>query len=256
MFSIQHFIWMAICTITIVIICLILKKHRPPLKNVLIGSFIVAALSQLFIVITEIELVPSADGETLRLFLPHSSLPLHMCSIQIFLIGAAIFLKRQPFRENLLAFIYATGIGGAFMAIVVSTIFNSVSPEKSFAYPRAYEYFIYHCMLIILGVYIFISGEVKFKPKHILTTFIGLFALAWASIYYNSILSVPTYENGKLISVDYNTNFFFTYEPPIDIALTERWHWYVYLLILLALVLILELILFVPAIIYENKKRK
>ena len=100
------------------------------------------------------------------------------------------------------------------------------------------------------------SGEVKFKPKHILTTFVGLFSLAWASIYYNSILSVPTYENGKLISVDYNTNFFFTYEPPIDIALTQRWHWLVYLLVLLALVLIIEAILFIPAIIAQKRKSK
>lgn len=256
MFSIQHFIWIAICAIVIVSVCLLLKKYKPSMTKVLIGCFIVAAMSQLFIVTSEMEFVPSADGKTIRPFLPHSSLPLHMCSIQIFLILAAIFIKKQPLRENLLAFIYATGIGGAFMAIVVATIFNSVTPEKSFTYPRAYEYFIYHTMLIILGAYIFMSGEVKFKPKHILTTFVGLFSLAWASIYYNSILSVPTYENGKLISVDYNTNFFFTYEPPIDIALTQRWHWLVYLLVLLALVLIIEAILFIPAIIAQKRKSK
>ena len=256
MFSVQHFIWLFVCTVVIVGTILLLKKYRPSLTKVLIGCFCVAAASQLFIILSEIELVPSQDGKTLRLFLPYSSLPLHMCSIQIFLIGIAIFLKKHPLRETLLAFMYATGAGGAFMAMVVATIFNSVSPEKSFTYPRAYEYFIYHSMLIIMGAYIYMSGEVRFKPKHILTTFLGLFGLAWSSIHINSILSVPHYENGKLISVDYNTNFFFTFEPPIDVALTERWHWYVYLLILLGVVLIFEAILFIPPILIQKGKNK
>ena len=256
MFSVQHFIWLLLCAVIIVGTCLLLKKYKPSLTKVLIGCFCVAAASQLFIILSEIELVPSQDGEKLRLFLPYSSLPLHMCSIQIFLIGIAIFLKNQSIRETLLAFMYATGAGGAFMAIIVATIFNSVTPEKSFTYPRAYEYFLYHSMLIVMGAYICMSGEVKFRPKHMLTTFLGLLGLAWSSIHMNSILSVPHYENGNLISVDYNTNFFFTFEPPIDIAITEKWHWYIYLLILLGLVLVFEAILFIPHILIQKRKEK
>jgi hypothetical protein len=149
---------------------------------------------------------------------------------------------------------YATGIGGAAMALILCTVIDGSAPWASFIKPRAYEYHIYHCMLIIMGYYILISGEVKFKVKHIFTTLAGILCAAWCSVHINSILSVPHYENGKLISVDYNTNFFFTFDPPIDVQLTEVWHWIVYLLILLSAVIILEAILFIPPILIEKRK--
>lgn len=256
MFTIPHLIWFCASICVIVTICFLLNKYKPSLNKVLMGCFSVAALSQLFITISEMQIAPSTDGETLRLYLPSSYLPLHMCSIQIFFIGLAMVIKKQPFKENLLAFMYATGVGGAAMALIICTVIDGSAPWASFVKPRAYEYHIYHCMLIIMGYYILTSGEVKFKVKHIFTTLAGILCAAWFSIYINSMLSVPHYENGKLISVDYNTNFFFTFEPPVNVQLTEVWHWVVYLLILLGAVLILEAILFIPPILIEKHKGK
>ena len=254
MFSLYHLIWFLLSVASITVAVILLRKFRPSLNKVLVGCFVIACMSVAFIICSEISLVPSKDGETLRLYLEAGSFPFHLCAMQIFIIGIAMLAKRQPLKDNILAFIYATGIGGASMSLIICTVFDSIPPEKSFAYPRAYEYHIYHCMLIVLGLYIFMSGEVRFKPKHFFTTFAGLACAAVASIYVNSALASPTYENGVLMSVDYNTNFFFTMEPPIDIPFTETWHWMVYLLVLLGLVIILELALFIPAILLQNKR--
>ena len=62
------------------------------------------------------------------------------------------------------------------------------------------------------------------------------------------MLASPAYEDGKLVSVDFWTNFFFTYKNPLGIQITQLWQWYLYLLILALLAAVLLYLFYMPLI--------
>ncbi|MBQ1533225.1 MAG: hypothetical protein IIZ64_00215, partial [Erysipelotrichaceae bacterium] len=65
-------------------------------------------------------------------------------------------------------------------------------------------------------------------------------------LYVNSILASPTYLNGELLHVDFWPNFFFTYQNPIGLHLTELWQWHLYLAIIVVLAFVLLGICYLP----------
>ena len=253
MFSIEHFIWLGICAVLIAATLLFLHKKKPPLAKVLDVACVLCVISELVVVGTLIKVVPSSNGSETFMYLPLSSLPLHLCSIQTIFVFAARYMTDNKKRETLLAFMYVTCIAGAGVALIVSSLFNSVDPSEAFTHPRAYQYHLFHSLLVIIGAYIAMSGEVRFKKKHILTSLAGLGLLGWASIYINSICSHPIYKNEKLQSIEYGTNYFFTFETPIGIEMTEKWHWFLYLFILLCIIVVLELVFYLPLIKRDEK---
>ena len=89
--------------------------------------------------------------------------------------------------------------------------------------------------------------------KHFRTTTLLVYLLGFVSIYLNSMLASPTYIDGKLVSVDFWTNFFFTYRNPLGIKITELWQWYLYLLIIAVLATITLYLFHLPLI--RGKKR-
>lgn len=247
MFSLQHILWLCICTALIVGGFLCLMKFKPPLETVLTIACVLCVLSELVKTFCAVELVPSTGGKKLYPYMELQHLPLHLCSLQILLIFYTRFTGNRKMREIVLAFLYPTCVAGAFFALIIPTIFNkSVALADAFTDPWAYQYFLYHAMLILLGGYIALSGQVDIRPRHYFTTMGTLGILAVASLYLNSMFAVPTYKNGKLISVNYTTNFFFTYKTPVGIALTEKWHWFTYLAVVALLAMVLVGLLYLP----------
>lgn len=231
------------------------KKYKPPLDKVLTVCCIICLISELVKIFGAISLVPNSSGKTLYPYMSMADLPFHFCTLQIVFIFIAKLTQNQKLRENLLAFMYPTCTAGAIFAIILTTTFKeSVPVEKAFVHPTAYQFFLYHCMLTVLGIYIAMCGEVKIKPKHFFTTLGMLLALAISSLYLNSMFAAPIYKNGKLKTVEYTTNFFFTYKTPIGIKFTALWQWYVYLAILLGLVLILLALFYLPFFIKSKKE--
>ena len=90
------------------------------------------------------------------------------------------------------------------------------------------------------------SGEVRFSWSTYRNTMAALAVLVLLSIYMNSIMASPTYISGKLVSVDYVTNFFFLFRTPIGVALNTKLAWLVYLLILIALAFSLIALMYLP----------
>ncbi len=247
MFTVNHIIWMIISFLAVAASIILLKKYNPPIKKVLSIACVGAVASELVKTFSVVQMVPSSDGSTMHLYIESQHLPLHLCSIQLILIFIARFGKESRFKDALLAFMYPTCIVGAFFAILLPSIFpTTVDPQKAFVDPHAYQYFLYHAMLIILGAYIVLSRQVNLRPKHYFTTLGGLLGMAFISFYLNSIFASPTYVNGELISVDYGANFFFTFETPIGIELTQLWHWYIYLGVLITLVMLFLTIFYIP----------
>ncbi len=132
---------------------------------------------------------------------------------------------------------------GGILALAMPSIFTTTIPvEKAFTSPVSYQFFIYHTMLIALGLIIVRSDRIDWSMKHFRDTTLMVYLFGFVSIYLNSMLASPTYEDGKLVSVDFWTNFFFTYQNPLGIQITELWQWYLYLLIIvLAVALLLYL---------------
>ena len=257
MYTTNHFIWLGICATLITVALVWLKRKNVPLEKLLTFCCIGCIFSELTKVFGTITFVPSADGGMMYPYLPMSNLPLHLCSIQIINIYYCRFSKNKKVKEILLAFMYPSCTIGAFLALMIPTIFSGgVTFQEAFLRAHPYEYFLYHAMLVMLGIYILISGQVELKPRHYLTSLGILFLLAFFSLYINSMFASATYENGTLISVDYVPNLFFTYAPPLDIKLTQMWHWYVYLLIILGLAVTLVTLFYIPVFRKAAKQKR
>ncbi|MBQ7223111.1 MAG: YwaF family protein [Erysipelotrichaceae bacterium] len=247
MFTVRHFIWIAICVILCAAFIWLYFQKRPSLHQVLIYCCGVCVASEFVKVFSVIRMVPSTNGAIIYPYIEMNHLPLHLCSIQIPLIFYVCFTSNKKMRENVLAFMYPSCLLGAIAAILMPSIFRtSVPVEKAFIHPLAYQTFIYHAMLIVLAVCIAASGEIHWQKKHLKATLLIAFLAGFLSLYVNSLLASPTYVDGKLVAVDFWPNFMFTYDNPLGIKMTEIWHWYLYLVILSAVVVILVSILYIP----------
>ncbi len=253
-FSIYHIIWLLISITIIITNLILLNKHKPEIDKVLTVGCIGCVASEFTKVFSLIELVPSSNGETMHLYIPLEHLPLHLCSLQIIFIFLTRFTKNKSLKTNILGFMYPTCSVGAFMALLMPSIVpNPIKASQMFTHPIGYEYFLFHSLLIIIGIYIILSGKVDLKPKNYFITLGMLVIFAFISLYLNSIFASPTYVDGKLISVDYSTNFLFTYKTPIGIELTEKWHWYLYLGIIISVAIIFLTLFYIP--VFKMAKR-
>lgn len=258
MFTWRHFVWILICVVIAVVILIIYDKRKgPPITKILTCAVVISAVSEFTKIFCMIEFVPSTNGTMIMPYLSLNHLPLHFCSIQIILICIARFTQNKKLRESLLAFMYPTCVGGAISAILMPSIFTTSIPvEKAFIHPMSYQFFFYHTMLFVLGIIIVKSGEVKWQWKHFRNTIGIVYLFGIVSIYLNSLFASPTYVDGELKSVDYWTNFFFTYRNPLGINITEIWQWYVYLAVLAAVATVLIFLLYLPVILHREKVNK
>ena len=247
MFSIQHLIWLAISVCLIVALSSVISRRRPSLNQILTSACVLAVISESIRLLTYIQMVPSADGSALNLFIEWRHLPLHLCSVQLFLIFYVRFSESERRRETLLAFMYPTCIVGAAFALLLPSIFtNGIEPSEAFTSPIAYQFFSYHSMLVVLGIAIARSDEVTIRFSHLFSTLAILGVFTLLSVYVNSAFAYVTYRGTQLLSVENTPNFFFTYRTPVGIQLTALWQWYVYLAILIALAVVLMTLFYLP----------
>lgn len=230
MFSTAHIIWLGICIAVTATALTVIKKNKIPVEKILNAACVICVISEVIKVFSMMEMVPSSDGTTMYPYMMPQHLPFHLCSIQILVIFYVRFAKDGKLKDALLAFLYPTCIFGAILALMMPSIFTGGTIEltQAFTHPLAYQYFLYHTMLIILGISIVTTGEVDIRRRHYFSTVGILGVLALISIYLNSWLAAPTYVSGELRHVDYTPNFFFTVKLPFDIVYAEIWQWYLY----------------------------
>lgn len=256
MYSIPHIIWLAICVTFIVTATVLLRKYKPPFQKVMSWACVAAVLAELVKTFSVIDMVPSADGAKNFVYIETNNLPLHLCSIQIIFIFYSRFAKDSKAKEILYAFMYPTCTIGAFIALILPSIFSTVPTSEAFTRLHPYEYFLYHAVLVILGLHIYYTHKDKFRPKHYFTSLGFLGALAFISLYLNSIFADAVYENGKLISVEDTANFFFTYRFVIDFKFTEIWQWYIYLAAIFTAAAVLLALFYIPVFVRYFKEKK
>jgi cytochrome bd-type quinol oxidase subunit 2 len=254
MFTWRHLLWLVICAGLIWAAVHSFNKKRPGIDSVLTTALIIAVLSEIVKMAGVIELVPSKNGELLMPYLPMNHLPLHFCSLQIILIAVAKFMKNDKGRETLLAIMAPACILGGFFALLLPSIFTTTIPvEEAFTSPISYQFFFFHTMIIALGLIIVRSDTIDWSMKHFRDTTLLVYLSGFISIYLNSMLASPTYEDGRLVSVDFWTNFFFTYRNPLGIQITQLWQWYLYLLIMMLLTALLLFLFHLPLVRGKNR---
>lgn len=249
MFSWQHFVWLGICAALVTVSVITYRKKRFSLEQVLNVCFVISLLSEFTKVFSVLEMVPSADGSMIFPYIPMNHLPLHLCSIQILFITYVRFSSNKKMRNHLLCFMYPSCVLGAISALAMPSIFStSISVSQAFTHPMAYQFFIFHSMLVVLGLVIAMSGEIRWEWKHYLESLCIIAILGFLSLYVNSIFAKPTYLDGKLLHVDFWPNFFFTYNNPLGIKVTTIQQWYIYLLILDTAIVVLTFFCFLPLV--------
>lgn len=256
MFSVYHLIWLAICAALIAICLYITGKKKTPFSSVLDAAALISILSECIKVFSVIRIVPLSDGTGTIPYLELNHLPLHLCSIQIlFILYVRSAAEDSPARRRLLGFMFPSCILGAAAALLMPSIYTStIRPDQSFTHLMAYQFFLFHSMLIILGVSIYRRYKDDFSSKDYRNGVVIIVALAVIAIYLNSVFSVPLYENGEVVSIENYTNFFFTYNPPIPVKLTQVWHWMLYLVILTGVAVGLLTLIYIP--VFRNERRR
>ena len=254
MFTWRHFVWLAISAIMIIAAVSTFKKKNMSLQSFLSYCVAVCIGSEFIKVFSTVKMVSSLNGTIMHPYIPMNHLPLHLCSLQILLIFYVRFTSNTKMRESVLAFMYPTCICGALAALLMPSIFTTTIPvEKAFVHPQAYQFFVYHSMLVSLGICIPLSNEIKWTKKHLFSTWIIMITLGFVNIYINSMFASPTYVDGVLQHVDFWPNFMFVIDNPLGIPMTEIWHWYIYLVILIGLMFGLSTVFILP-MLKKNKK--
>lgn len=255
MFTVYHFVWLAISAALIAGALLFLKRRRPPLEALLTVCCCGCVASEVVKALSVVRMVPSADGSMLLPYIEMQHLPLHLCSIQILLIFFVRFARPGAARATLLAFMYPTCLIGAALALAMPSIFStSIRASQAFTHPLAYQFFLYHSMLVVLGAYIPACGQVPLRPRHYFSTLGLLGALALASVYLNSVFAAAVYQGGELVSVEYATNFFFTCKPPLPVPLSTTGQWMAYLGVICLLAVALVGLCYLPVFLRARRK--
>ena len=168
-----------------------------------------------------------------------------------------LLVRRRSFREKLLAVMYGTALIGGVIAILLASIAPEFETAAAFfSAPRAWQFFLYHAMVVTLGVAIGMDREYRLRFRDIRWTILGVLGLDWLMYYANSIMSVPYYQGDHLVGMGYDVNYFSSYNNPLGIVMSDKTAYLVYLLIRLVLALALITLVYVPFVLRDKKERE
>lgn len=252
MFTTEHFIWIGICAVVIAVMLIISKKLKLNIDQVVNIILIVSLISEF--TKTMCSMLPSPHMEGGR-YLDPGDLPLHLCSIQIFITCAYKFVcKSEKTKEAILAFQVPTMLLGATIALFVPTV------GVSFKNVQVYQYFIYHAFIVFYPIYILREKLVKWEFKTYGKNMAYLGILAFVMIWVNSALSVGACTCEECLSGMHGhfdrANFLYLTFPPMEglPILNLDNGWFVYF-ISLALTVAILLLIFHVLVWYFYEKR-
>ena len=235
MFSVNHFIWIAICIVLVVALSVVSVKFKFTFKTATIIICCVIGVSEIAKIMYS--MVPAKGG---GMVISAGALPFHLCSTLIFAFAYLMFSKNEKTKEVVKSFVVPAGILGGILAILIPT------SGTGFAAIQTYQCFIYHAAILWYGVYLIATKQVNLGLRAYLRNLIIFALLAVLMIWINGALQV------------YQTNFFFIVKPPVDglpiINLNNGWYAYFFTLVAIAVVLVG--IVHLPSIIKEFKNRK
>lgn len=235
MFSVNHFIWIAICIVLVVALSVVSVKFKFSFKTATIIICCVIGASEIAKIMYSMQ--PASGG---GMVISAGALPFHLCSTLIFAFAYLMFGKNENTKEIVKSFVVPAGMLGGVLAILIPT------SGTGFAAIQTYQCFIYHAAILWYGIYLIATKQVDLGLKAYLRNLIILAVLAVFMIWINGALQI------------YETNFFFLVKPPVDglpiINLNNGWYAYFFILVTIAVVLVGAIHL--PTIIKEIKQNK
>ena len=239
MFTPNHFIWMGICAAIVGILLFISLKFKLKKRTavwIMVDFSIVSELLKMF---TRIHPRYDETGAVIGGVLSPSALPLHLCSIFIFVFFYLALQKNEEREKKVVSFFVPIGLVGASCAILVAT--SGVSFQET----GPYQCFIYHSAMVYLALYYIVTHQVDLGLKAYLRNLAVFLCLVLVMIWVNSALSY------------YETNFFFVVEPPAKGLpfLNMDKGWYVYFLRLVLCGFLGETVVCLPYILRDLLKK-
>ncbi|MBQ7306992.1 MAG: YwaF family protein [Clostridia bacterium] len=235
MFTVEHFIWIGICVVFIVGLTLLARKLKFSLKT---ANYIITGIclaSELCKVFTHME-----AGVNGGMVIKATALPLHLCSMLLFLIFYITFAKEEKYKPALKSFVTVASLIGGTLAILMAT------SGTKFNEPYSYQCFVYHAGLMWYAIYLIMTKNVDMGIKSYFRNITIISSLMICMLWVNGALKI------------YDTNFFFLVKPPVEglPLLNLNNGWYVYLLTIVMLGIIFISLVHLPFIIKELKNKK
>lgn len=268
MFSTGHLLWIGISFALIVGGYAAIRLRRPALDEVLRWCLGVGVASEVVKVFSVAEVLPMVTPEVVggeiayaatgdwSPYLEMAHLPLELCSLMIVFLAAALLIGDRVWKERLLTVMFITGLIGGTLGIVLAYItseFNTVA--EYFSSPRVWQYFLYHSMVVMLGLYLGFGRENDISLKSLGSTMLCIVALDAPTFYLNSVFSQPVYDNGTPVGLVYRTNFFSSYVNPLGLVLTEKWQWIAYLAVRAVIgTALTALLLWLPSVLRKKNQ--
>lgn len=232
MFTLPHFIWLAIFAVLIVSTLLLVKKFKP-------SHNIVSKCAMVFIVAFKILHIALSlkESEFGGMILKQNQLSFHLCSIQIYLLIAINFIKNEKFVSTIKCFMVPCMVIGAMMALLIPT--EGVSPSS----PRVWQFMMIHAGLVFYGFYLMLIEKVDLSFKSYIRNIELLLVVVAVAFLMNSVLE------------PYATNFLYLRKPPMDNLpiLNLDNGWYVYFITLFIIAVSLITIVHLPFMLKKKK---
>ena len=247
MFSTGHLIWIGISVVLIAGGLFYCLRRRPPLRRILYVCFIIGIASELIKVLSAIQIVPMVDPAIVEQggapavewiptgeytpYLAMEHLPLELCSLYLVFLLLSLVVKHERWKRGLYAVMFASGVLGGFMGIVMSSIAGDYdSTAAFFTSVRAWQFFLFHAMVVMSSLYLGFCEESGLQFADWKKAILGLLMLDIPTFYINSVFSSEVYMHDQVVGVSHRINYFSSYVNPLGLVLTEKWQWIVYLL--------------------------
>lgn len=235
MFTLNHFIWLALCALGISAGMVLALKKGISSKTAGLCMCAICAFSETVKIFTH--MLPSPMG---GYAMDPTALPFHLCSMQIYVVVFITFSAPSPKRDAVISFFVPTALLGGIMALLIpidGVDFLDIIP---------YQLFVYHAALVWLALWFLITKQVDMGVK------------AWRrNLLMVGLMGIcGMYVNGALFG--YGTNFFFLTRPPMEgfPYLNLDHGWGVYFIHLASLAVILVTGLHLPFMLAERKRRQ
>ena len=207
MFKQDHFIWLGICALLIAAATVVSVKARWSSRRVTVIFGVICALSE--VTKDMLSMVPSEFGGRV---LDQVDIPLHMCSLVVFVILIAIVTKNDELRGKLISAVTVIGLIAPELAMLIPT------EGVSFSKAQCWQYFLYHAALLWFALHHVITGQADLGRRAYVRHVASLAVLIFIMLYINSMLAV------------YGVNYFYLRKPPMDglpvLNLDHGWHCY------------------------------
>ena len=259
MYSTGHLIFIGISLVLIIFGVSMCRRYRPPVEKLIQLCFLLSLFFEAAKILTVIRIIPVVEPAVengvliyrgtgaFAPYIEREHLPFELCSLQIVFMFLELIVSSPVWKKRLLSFMYGTTIVGGMMAL----LFSSIAPEFETAAafltaPRAWEFYLYHSMIIVLGIAIGMDREVNLNFWDCRWMAVILIALDCCMFYVNSIMSIPYYQGDTLIGMGYAINYFSSYDNFFGIVMDTKMKWFGWLLFRIVLGAALTALVYLP----------